>query len=785
MAKPLLIRKVAVLGAGVMGAQIAAHCVNANLPTLLFDLKAKEGKGNTLVEKAIMHLAALKPSPLATKDTASLIEAKNYDDHLAELSSCDLIIEAIAERLDWKEALYQRISPVLSEHAILVSNTSGLSINTLADVLPSELRPRFCGVHLFNPPRYMHLAELIPAKETTGQLIDDLESWLTSRLGKGVIIAKDTPNFIANRIGVFSLLMTLHHAEHYELSIDELDALTGTLIGRPKSATCRTLDVVGLDTMEHVVNTMKQLKNDPWHFLFKLPGWIEHLIQNGHLGQKTGQGIYRKHGKTIEVYRPRTQDYHATSKEPLVSQDLITIMAIKDSKARMKALLASTHQQARFLSACFRDLFHYCAFHLGDIADTVRDVDLAMRWGFGWQEGPFESWQQVGIELMRAFIQDKGIAKKAALPSWVNENTPFYTDKGAYSPLSKEYKPRSKLAVYQHHYLHPRLPFEPSFTLPTLFENKGVCLSQFKNDIALLSFKSKANSIGQYVLDGLNEALAYAEKSCRGLIIYQYDSNTFSAGANLQEVSSLIAANKMAALETMLADFQCLMLRLKYSSLPVVAAVRGKALGGGCELMMHCDSVIASFESYIGLVEVGVGLLPGGGGCKEMAMRAAQTAHTADLLHFIQPAFEQIAMAVVSQSAPDALRLGYLRESDTWVMHPDDVLYAALMKMESLLAANYSPPIPKKIQVAGREGHARLQAGLVNWLEGKFISAHDYFIANQVAEVLCGGDINQGEWVDEPWMLAREKEAFLRLASMSLSQARISSLLETGKPLRN
>ncbi len=787
MQEPFVIKKVAVLGSGVMGAQIAAHCVNAGIETLLFDLAAQEGSHNGVVDKAIANLGKLKPSPLATPQTASLLQARNYEDNLADLATCDLVIEVIAERMDWKEALYQRITPHLNKKAVLVSNTSGLSINALAQALPEVLHSRFCGVHFFNPPRYMHLAELIPAKTTQPELLDNLETWLTSRLGKGVIRAKDTPNFIANRIGVFSMLATLHHAQTLELGLDEVDALTGALLGRPKSATFRTMDVVGLDTMQHVVHTMQeQLTNDPWHKSFTLPDWFISLVKEGHLGQKTGQGIYRKNGKVIEVYDIAKKEYRVAKGE--VSDEVKAIMKLPDAVERMQRLLASQNPQARFLTACFRDLFHYCAFHLAEIADNVRDVDLAIRWGFGWQQGPFETWQAAGVTLMTQCIEE-GIGSgqamsNAKLPSWL-DGKEFYTKEGAFSPLTKSYIGRSQLPVYQRQFFPDTVTNQQSYKPETLFENEGVRLWHLKDDVAVVSFKSKANTVGQSVLDGLNQALDIAEKQCRGLIIYQHDADNFSSGADLRGVAQLIQANNMKALDTMVAQFQQVAMRLKYSSIPTVAALRGRALGGGCELMMQCDTVVAAFESYPGLVEVGVGLIPAGGGCKEMAMRAAAKATSNDLMTHIRPYFEQIATAVVAGSAPEAQQRGYLKVTDTWVMHTREVLYAALARVNAMLAANYAPPMPTRFKVAGREGHAQLQVGLVNWLEGGFISQHDYFLANQLASVMCGGDIDPGNYVDEAWMLKLEREAFITLASTPLTQARIAYLLETGKPLRN
>lgn len=782
------IKKIAVLGAGVMGAQIAAHCVNAGIETLLFDLASSEGSPNGLVDKAILNLGKLKPSPLATPQTASLLQAKNYQDNLTDLTECDLIIEAIAERMDWKADLYKKISPYLRKDTILVSNTSGLSINALADVLPKEHRSQFCGVHFFNPPRYMHLAELIPASSTQLELINQLETWLTSMLGKGVVIAKDTPNFIANRIGVFSLLATLHHAEGMNLGLDEVDALTGALIGRPKSATFRTMDVVGLDTMQHVVHTMdQQLTNDPWHASFKLPSWINQLIADGHLGQKSGQGIYRKPGKNIEVFDIETGKYRDAS--GIVNDEVKAIMKITDTKERMLKLSQSDNKQARFLTACFRDLFHYCAYHLAEIASTVRDIDLAIRWGFGWQSGPFETWQAAGMSEMTGIIKAAIASKKsmstAALPDWLNDNLHFYTREGAFSPHTNNHVPPSSLPVYQKQIFADIAQHEGLQQSTVLYENEGLRLSLLKDDIGVVSFKSKANTISQAVLDGLQEAISIAEKQCRGLVIYQADAANFSSGADLRGVAGLIQAGRMDSLDKMIAQFQQVALRLKYSTIPTVAALRGRALGGGCELMMHCNAVVAAFESYPGLVEAGVGLIPAGGGCKEMALRAAAQAGDADLMLFIQPYFQQIATAVVAGSATEALQKGYLRQTDGWVMHQDEVLYAALAKVNELQAFNYQPPLKQLFKVAGREGRARLQAGLVNWLEGGFISQHDYLLADKLAQVICGGDVYQGTLVDETWMLEREREAFLALASTSLTQARIASLLETGKPLRN
>lgn len=784
----MYIKKIAVLGAGVMGAQIAAHCVNAGIETLLFDLESEKGGPNSLAEKAILNLKKLKPTPLSSMDVAEKIVACNYADNLPDLKSCDLIIEAIGEKMSWKKELYHRISPFLNPEAILVSNTSGLSINALADEVPSHQRPRFCGVHFFNPPRYMHLAELIPAKTTSIELLDFLESWLTRYLGKGVVRANDTPNFIANRIGVFSLLVTLHYADVFGLGFDEVDALTGTLLGRPKSATFRTMDVVGLDTMQHVVVTMnEQLVNDPWHSLFTLPEWLTQLIQQGALGQKTGQGIYRKKGKEIDVFDAVTKEYRASNQG--VHEDVKTILKLKNPAERMQQLIASKNVQAQFLVACFRELFHYAAYHLNDIAHTVREVDLALRWGFGWQAGPFETWQDAGVAVMRELIttslKSKDSLASAALPTWLTQCNDFYEEGRAFCPSSNAFVEPRALPVYQRQIFPEHRIHAPKPTSKIVFENQGLVVWELQDEVLVVSFKTKANTIDQPVLDGLNQAMDIASTQARGLILYQHDPHNFSSGADLSAILKLMQTNQFKSLELMVESIQQVAMRLKYSPIPTVAAVRGRVLGGGCELMLQCDAVVAAFESYPGLVEAGVGFIPAGGGSTAFAKRAAMRARPGDLMAYLQPYYEMLAMATVAGSAPDALKRGFLKRQDDWVMHSEEVLYCAAAKIKLLQAMNYKPPMYVRFPVAGREGKARLQVGLVNWLEGGFISQHDYFLADQLAHVMCGGDVNEGELVDEQWMLKLEKEAFMILAQTPKTQARVQHILETGKPLRN
>jgi 3-hydroxyacyl-CoA dehydrogenase len=633
-------------------------------------------------------------------------------------------------------------------------------------VLPEELRHRFCGVHFFNPPRYMHLAELIPAKTTDASVLEGLETFLTTTLGKGVVYARDTPNFIGNRIGVFSILATMHHTEAFGLGFDTTDALTGPAIGRPKSATYRTADVVGLDTMAHVIRTMADtLPEDPWHPYFKSPKWLEALVAKGALGQKTGAGIYTKRGKDILVLDLKAQDYRASAGE--VAPEVGGILKEKDPAKKFAALRASAHPQAQFLWAVFRDLFHYGAFHLSDIAETARDVDLAIRWGYGWSLGPFETWQAAGWKQVAEWIADDIVAGKAMssapLPDWVFDGRDgVHGAEGSYSPAKNAKLPRSSLPVYKRQRFPDPLLGERPDPGETVFENDGLRLWHDGDGIAVASFKTKLHTVNDKVLDGLQEAIGIAERDFRGMVLWQ-PKEPFSAGADLAGALGLLQAGDLGGFEAMVANFQATSQRIKYSLVPVVAAVRGLALGGGCEFQMHGARTVAHLESYIGLVEAGVGLLPAGGGLKELAVRASQAAGPGgDVFAQLKQVFETIAMAKVGTSAVEAKELGLLRAGDIVAFNAFELLHVAKQQALALAETGYRPPLPaRRVQVAGDVGIATFKMMLVNMLEGRFISPHDYEIATRIATVLCGGEVDRGALVDEDWLLRLEREHFV------------------------
>lgn len=782
------VKKAAILGAGVMGAQIAAHFANAGIPVVLFDL-ASDGKDkNAIINKSIKMLTKAKPAPLGYKSVTQLIEPANYETDLEKLKDVDLVIEAVVERMDIKKSLYDKIEDYIKPGAIFATNTSGLSINDLSEVFPEALKHSFCGVHFFNPPRYMHLVEIIPTAKTDQKVIDNLTEFLTSTLGKGVVNAKDTPNFIANRIGVFSIICTIYHGMKFNIPLETIDALTGTLIGRAKSATLRTADVVGLDTLNHTVNTMLNgLPDDPWNQHYHLPDWLKGLIEAGALGSKTRAGVYKKEGRDIKILDLDTKEYRVQNAE--IDPQVLSILKNRNASERMEQLRASTSEQAQFLWSMYRDLFHYSAFHLEDIADNARDIDFAIRWGFGWKQGPFEIWQDAGWKNMSNWInQDIENGKtmiQKALPNWVSEIEQIHTQEGAFSPKTNSYQARPDLAVFKRQLFPETTIGETADYGKTVHEDDDIRLWHMGDNILIASFKTKKHIITDGVLSGIQKAVEVAEKDYKGLVVWQ-NSEPFTLGANLAPALQAIADGKVNLVESLVNKFQQTSQALRFSKVPTVIAVRGMALGGGCEFSMNATSVVAAFESYIGLVEAGVGLLPAGGGLKEIARRTSEDFETGDLYPQIEHFFKIVAMAQVAGSALEAKKLKLIKPCSEIVFNTHEVLHVAKEKVKWLDAKGYRPPVEdKNIRVVGQAGIANMKMILANMLAGHMMSPHDYEIAVRIATVIAGGDIDSNSLVTEQYLLDLERKLFIELIQMPKTLARIEHTLKTGKPLRN
>ena len=802
------VSKVAVLGAGVMGAQIAAHLTNLKVPVVLFDLPAKEGPKNGIVSKAVEGLKKLKPAPLGVPEDAALIEQANYEEHLETLRGCDLIIEAIAERMDWKLDLYKKIAPFVSESAIVASNTSGLSITKLSEGLPESIKPRFCGIHFFNPPRYMYLVELINTPTTQPVVLDQLEAFVTSVLGKGVVRAKDTPNFIANRIGIAGMLGVMKQVENFGLTYDVVDDLTGKKLGRASSGTFRTADVVGLDVMHHVIKTLQDNldeKRDPFYGNFGTPAVLKQLMDSGALGQKAKAGFFKKVGRDILRFDAKAAegkgDYVPGGQK---ADEVYGRMLKKPAAERLKLLRNAEGAQGQFLWAILRDSFHYAAIHLSEVAETARDLDLAMRWGFGMQQGPFELWQEAGwLEVAKMVQEDIDAGKalcKSPLPDWVfkgpvADKGGVHQAEGSWNPTTKKFETKRQLPVYARQHFpetvsgHAQGVGNSDFTTAgkTLHENDDIRLWTLDNEVVIASLKTKMHAISMGVAEGLNMAVDMAEKDYQGVVIWSGDE-PFSAGADLQGMLPAFMMSGVSAVNEAEHELQKTMLKMRYARVPVVSAIRGLALGGGCEMAVYSAKRVVAMESYIGLVEVGVGLVPGAGGLAYIARRAAENAAFStgkDILPFLTEGFTCAAMAKVGTSAIESRKLGFLLWSDTIVANKDELLYVAIAEAKAMFTTGYRAPSKRLFPVAGRSGKATIMGQLVNLRDGGFASGHDFYIASLIANVVCGGDVDTGTMVSEEYLMKLERDAFCGLLTHPKTQERIMGMLSTGKPVRN
>ena len=802
--------KIAVLGSGTMGGQIAAHFANLGFEVVMFDTS------HEALSKSLNMMKKLKPTPLASQSVIGLIKTSTYDT-MDVLSKCDFIIESVVENLDIKKQLFSNIAPYVNDDAVLVTNTSGLSIQKIAEHSPESLRSRIFGVHFFNPPRYLPLVELIRTSFSDEKLLHKAEGFITSALGKEVVYAKDSPAFIANRIGVFSFLAVLKHAENFSLSADTVDALTGKRVGRPASATFRTLDVVGLDVMSNVVkNIYENAKDDPWVELFKLPDWIDNLIAEGSLGSKTKKGIYEKIGKDIYVYDPASDQYRLSDKT--ISSEVKKILKENGNiENSLLALSKCDDPQAQFLWSVHRDVFHYACYQLEHVAETVRCVDLALKSGFAWQRGIFEQVQLTGWSEVRDSLNmdiNNGAALSSeSLPSWVLDKSFVYSDEGAYDPNKNQYTPRSSHPVYDRQLFKPLLKGEKQHQQDILLDGESTKLVDIGDGVASISFKTKMNVLSSSVLTELPKCLDFLEDNGFSALIFKQEQEHFCAGANLYEIISAIKLGllekdpgiaskakkkafevmhpelpklgKLYSIKKTVAMLQELFMRLKHGKILTIAAVDGLALGGGCELLLHCNKVVASMNSYIGLVEVGIGALPAGCGSKEMTLRAYTNKETDDIFPLLSKYFEQIAMAKVSASALEAKEMGYLRDDDVIIANPNELLYVAKQQALALLDSGFKSPLDSTFKVVGKAGYANIMAQVANLHEGHFISEHDNYIVTHLAKVMTGSKVEENTTVNSQMILDLERKYFIKLLSTKKTQDRIEYMLRNSKPLRN
>ena len=779
------LHSVGILGAGTMGAQISAHFANVGIKTLLLDLPSEGSDRNSLARQAVERLSSIKPPPLFSPQKLSQIQVGNFEDDLPSLSSCQWIIECVVEKIEIKHKLWEKLEPHLSSGTIVSTNSSGLSVARIAQGRSEDFQRHWLGTHFFNPPRYMRLLELIPTASTLPEVVKAVASLGDRLLGKGIVIAKDRPNFVANRIGAFVAMRAMGLMEELDLSIEEVDTLTGPVMGFPKTGTFRLGDLVGIDIMLDVVENLYQnLPEDSWRESFRPPALYVQLLERGWKGLKTGQGFYKKEGKEILVLDPETFEYQSRKRAKIPSVEMVRNES--STIKRIQTLLKSKDKAGAFLWPFIRDIFLYSAERVPEITDEYYQIDRAMRWGFNWEFGPFELWQELGLEEIVERIGEDG----KVLPEWVEElqkgeQKRFYSV-DADQQLFFDLGSRKFQGLDQD-------PDKIQLTIlkrqnKVVRSNSGASLVDLGEGVVCLEFHSKLNAIGADIVNMARWAVEEVEKNFLGLVIANQGEN-FSVGANLMLLLLEAQEGNREEIDQMVRDFQRMTLSFRYSPKPVVAAPFQRVLGGGAEICLGCDAVVASSETYMGLVEVGVGLVPAGGGVKEMLIRHISDAHLipgADLLPVVKKAFQTIGTATVSRSGEDARRLQFLRPTDVVEINSERLIARAKQRVISLAEGGYVQPQQQQdIPVLGNSALAVLKVGLHLMRRAGYISDHDALIGKKLAYILAGGDTNHATTVSEQYLLDLEREAFLSLCGERKTLERIQHTLKTGKPLRN
>lgn len=781
-----------------MGSGIACHFANIGVEVLLLDIvpnklnEKEKAKGfvlndrivrNRIVNNALKNTLKSKPSPIYSKKFERRITTGNIEDDISKISEVDWIMEVVVERLDIKKQVFEKIEKYRTKGTIISSNTSGIPIKFMSEGRSEDFQKYFCGTHFFNPARYLKLFEIIPGPKTDNDVLSFLNIYAEQFLGKTPVVAKDTPAFIGNRIGIFGIQSLFHIVQSLKLSVEEVDKLTGPIIGRPKSATFRTVDVVGLDTLAHVANGIyENCPNDEAHDLFKLPDFISTMLKNKWLGSKCGQGFYKKEGKKISVLDLKTLKYN--EKKKVKFDTLNQTKSIDNVIDRFEVLVKGKDKAGEFYRKNFAAMFAYVSNRVPEISEDLYKIDDAMKAGFGWEHGPFQIWDAVGVKFGIDLIKKEGLS----FAKWVSDMID--------NDINNFYSVRDGVSFYYNlsNKSHVKIPGQDAFIKldnirksKEVFKNSGVVIEDLGDGILNCEFRSKMNTIGSDVLAGLNKAVDLAEKNYQGLVIGNQGAN-FSVGANIGMIFMMAVEQEYDELNAAIKYFQDTMMRMRYSSIPTVAAPHGMTLGGGCELSMHADMIVAASETYIGLVEFGVGLIPGGGGSKEMAMRSSDSFQKNDVeLNILQEYFLTIGMAKVSTSGYEAFDLGILQKGkDKIIVNKDRQIATAKAYVKLMSNQGYTKPIKRNdIKVLGKQALGMFLVGTDSMHASNFISKHDQKIANKLAYVMAGGDLSEPSMVSEQYLLDIEREAFLSLCTERKTLERIQHMLKTGKPLRN